>query len=191
MNRKLATLVFLSIALTAGCGIFGKRTEQVVAPRSALDDSLSAMSLKQLDEANLVMKVAFAKSLESWQGGADDIVAGCKISGRQAEAGISAIASFLDRAVEVEARKLNEKPKEYRLPIEEETCERDCSCGLGLRVLGAAGIDEQSHSKVKELKRLRSRLEAKAELITSERSEICSETATWVCTSDFMKALKP
>lgn len=186
----VAMLPFLLTAL-AGCGLARKRVEPAVASKTALEQALSGMSLKQLDEANLVLRVAFNKSLESWQGGSDDIVAGCKITGKEAENGLTALNTWLDRAIDAEAQRLQQNPKSYRVPVDEEYCERDCSCGLGLKILDKAGLDDQSHSKMKEFKRTRSRLEAKAELITSERAEICSESATWVCTSDFLKALKP
>lgn len=174
----------------SGCGSARKRTEPPVA-KSAIESSLAVMSLRKLDEAALVLKVAFNKSLESWQGGADDIVAGCRISGKDAERGLAIIGPRLENAVLEEAKRLVDSPKTYRLPIDEETCERDCSCGLALGILEKARLDEQSHSRVKEFKRIRARLEAKSELITSERAEICSDAATWICSSEFLKALKP
>lgn len=181
----------LVVIALAGCGLTRKRVAPAAASRSAMDQALTGMSLKQLDEANLVLKVAFNKSLESWQGGSDDIVAGCKITGKEAENGLSVIKPWHERAIDAEAERLRQNPKSYRVPVDEENCERDCSCGLGLKIFEKAGLDHQSHSKMKDFKRTRSRLEAKAELITSERAEICSESATWICTSDFLKALKP
>ena len=161
------------------------------AARSALDQTLAGMSLKQLDESYLVLKVAYNKSLESWQGGSDDVVAGCKITGKEAEAGLAALRPWLDKAVDIEAKRIADSPKSYRVPVDDESCEKDCTCGLGLRILGAAKLDDQSFAKVKEFKRLRGRLESKNELLSPERFEICADQATWICSSDFLKALKP
>ena len=86
--------------------------------------------------------------------------------------------------------KLLAGPQTYRLPINDQNCANDCTCGVGLRVLEAAKIDEQTSSRFKEWKRLRAQLEAKAELQTSDRSEICAEGLTWVCKSELLSALK-
>jgi hypothetical protein len=187
----LLTAALMSTFPIVGCGLARKRVDPALAAKTSLDRALSTMSLKQLDEASLVMKVAFNKSLESWQGSGDDITAGCKITGKEAESGLAALAPWLSRAYIAEADRLIKNPKSYRVPVNDDTCEHDCSCELGLKILDRAELDEQSHSKVKEFKQIRSRLEAKSELITSERAEICSESATWICTSDFLKALRP
>lgn len=133
---------------------------------------------------------AFDKSLETWAGPSDDVVTGCKISGKEAENGLVALKPWLERRAGEEAKRAMDSPKNYQLPIDVESCERDCSCGLSLKILESANLDDQSYSKTKDLKRTRARLEAKSELMTSERAELCAEGSTWICGSDLMKALK-
>lgn len=160
------------------------------AKASALDKAVSELSLSQLSEAETVFRVAYDKSLESWQGAGDDVVPGCKISGSQAERALEALRPWVAKRTKDEAARLGDSPRSYQLPINVESCDTDCSCGIGLRILEEARLDEYSHQKVKELKRMRLRLEAKSELLTGARAELCAESATWICKSDVLKALK-
>lgn len=187
--RLLSVGVPLSLSLlffTLACSTSVPRQE--AAPvGTAMEKTLAELSLKQLDQAALFFRVAFDNSLESWQGAGDQLLAGCKVSGEKAENALAEIRPWLDRRAGEEARRVVEAPKTYRLPIDEEACAQDCSCGLGLRVLEAAELEKQSHSRVKDLKKLRSKLEAKVELISAERAEFCAETMTWICTSGLLK----
>ena len=178
-----------SVLVFASCSLTSKKADVEVDP-SAVDGALGGLSLLQLHEAGLVFKVAFEKSMDSWQGPIDDAVPGCKITGVEAENGIAALKPWLDRRTKEEAEKLLSSPKGHKLPVSSETCEQDCSCGLGAQILSAANLDGERHSRVKDLKRLRTRFEAKAELLTNERAELCAEGAKWICTSDFLKSLK-
>ena len=174
------------LLLVSACSTSAPRQEAAPAA-TAMEKTLAELSLKQLDQAALFFRVAFDKSLESWQGAGDQVLAGCKVSGEKAENALAEIRPWLDRRAAEEARRVVEAPKTYRLPIDEEACSQDCSCGLGLRVLEAAELEKQSHSRVKDLKKLRSKLEAKVELISAERAEFCAETMTWICTSNLVK----
>jgi hypothetical protein len=174
--------------LVLACGCTTSAPRQEAAPvATAMEKTLAELSLKQLDQAALFFRVAFDKSLESWQGAGDQMLAGCKVSGEKAENVLAEVRPWLDRRAGEEARRVVEAPKTYRLPIDEEACSQDCSCGLGLRVLEAAELEKQSHSRVKDLKKLRSKLKAKVELISAERAEYCAETMTWICTSGLLK----
>ena len=171
-----------------------RRSEKVVDPavkRDAMEQSLSELSLVKLDQANLVFRVAFEKSLDTWQGPGDDVVPGCKITGKEGENGLAAIKPWLDRRAYEEAKRALDAPKSYTLPIDVENCERDCTCALGLKILDTAELDSQSHQKVKELKKLRTRLEAKSELMTRDRADLCAEGSTWICSSELLKSLQP
>ena len=185
--RVCAMAASLSLLLlVSACSTSAPRQEAAPAA-TAMEKTLAELSLKQLDQAALFFRVAFDKSLESWQGAGDQVLAGCKVSGEKAENALAEIRPWLDRRAAEEARRVVEAPKTYRLPIDEEACSQDCSCGLGLRVLEAAELEKQSHSRVKDLKKLRSKLEAKVELISAERAEFCAETMTWICTSNLVK----
>lgn len=173
--------------------MFSRRSEPKPAtpvPAQVLDRAMSELSLQQLNEAETVFRSAFDKSLESWQGAGDDSVLGCKITGREAETVLAALRPWIDLKSGEEAKRLLDSPKSYRLPVDVETCEQTCTCGLGLKIFESANLDNQSHQKVKEFKRQRTRLEAKSELLTTDRAEICAEAATWVCKSDLLKALR-
>lgn len=159
--------------------------------QSAVDQAFSRLSLVKLDQAALVFRVAFDKSLDAWQGPVDDAVPGCRISGRDAESGIAAVNPWLDLRAGEEAKKALAAPKSYKFPVDVETCERDCTCGLGVKILNAANLDGQNKPRAKELKKLRTRFEAKSELMTHDRAELCAEGATWICTSEVLKALQP
>ncbi len=188
VRMSLAAVSTALVIAMSACST--KPTRDEAAPVvSQLDKILAELSLKELDQAALVFRVAYDKSLESWQGAGDQLVAGCKITGEKAENGLAEIRPWLERRASEEARRVVEAPKTYRLPIDEEACSNDCSCALGLRVLEAAELDKQSHSKVKDLKKLRAKLESKVELISSERAEFCTESMTWICTSDLLKNL--
>ena len=191
-----AVVVMTTIFTLSACSGFSTRSQETAentkeAKDAALDRALSELSLVRLGEAENAFRVAYDKSLESWQGGADDdAVSGCKISGPEAERALSAIRPWLTQRAREEASRLNDSPRNYRLPMDVESCDADCTCGLGLKVLEEAKLDEQSHQKVKDLKRTRVRLEAKEELLTRSRAELCAEGATWICKSDVLKALK-
>lgn len=189
MMRETRWLLALMLLVT-GCQSASRGDRDPRPAEDALEVVLSRLSLKELDQAALVFRVAFDKSLESWQGPDDLVVAGCAISGALAENGLAEVRPWLDRRTEEEAKRVAEAPKTYKLPIDEENCTKDCSCGLGLRILEAADLDKQSHSRVKDLKRLRATLESRAELISAERAEFCTETLTWVCSSELLKQLR-
>ncbi len=190
MKSSLLFAWVVGLALLTSCQTpdRGERAERPTADK--LEETLSRLSLRELDQAALVFRVAFDKSLESWQGPGDLVVAGCSIPGGLAENGLAEVRPWLDRRATEEARRVVEAPKTYKLPIDEENCAKDCSCGLGLRILEAAELDKQSHSRVKDLKRLRTTLESRAELISSERAEFCTESLTWVCSSELLKQLR-
>lgn len=190
MKPSLLFAWVVGLVLLTGCQTpdRGERAERPTADK--LEETLSRLSLRELDQAALVFRVAFDKSLESWQGPGDLVVAGCSIPGGLAENGLAEVRPWLDRRATEEARRVVEAPKAYKLPIDEENCAKDCSCGLGLRILEAAELDKQSHSRVKDLKRLRTTLESRAELISSERAEFCTESLTWVCFSELLKQLR-
>lgn len=179
----------VSMLVFTSCSGPSKKTEVAEAP-SPLDVTLGGLSLLQLHEASLAFKVAYEKSMDSWQGPIDDAIPGCKISGFEAENGIAALKPWLAQRTKEEAEKLLSSPKSHTLPVNSETCEQDCSCELGVQILSAANLDGERHSRVKDLKRLRTRFEAKAELLTGERAELCAEGSKWICTSDFLKSLK-
>lgn len=185
LARRLSGCLALLLAATA-CSTSAPR-EAAPPVVSGMEKTLAELSLKQLDQAALFFRVAFDKSLESWQGAGDQMLAGCKVSGEKAENALAEIRPWLDRRAAEEARRVVEAPKTYRLPIDEEACSQDCSCSLGLRVLEAAELEKQAHSRVKDLKKLRSKLEAKVELVSAERAEFCAETMTWICTSNLLK----
>jgi len=180
-SASIALLIMVSACSTSA------PRQEAAPPVSAIEKTLAELSLKQLDQAALFFRVAFDKSLESWQGAGDQVLAGCKVSGEKAENALAEIRPWLDRRASEEARRVVEAPKTYRLPIDEEACSQDCSCSLGLRVLEAAELERQSHSRVKDLKKLRAKLEAKVELISAERAEFCAEAMTWICSSDLLK----
>ncbi|MDX9730238.1 MAG: hypothetical protein RBT63_00570 [Bdellovibrionales bacterium] len=182
-------LIAVTVALTA-CSSKGPKEVSPEELESALDRAASRLSLQELDQAALVFRVAFDKALDSWGGPTDQAVPGCRITGKEAENGLAAIRPWRDRRALEQAELLLASPKSYKLPVNVETCERDCSCSVGLAVYEAAELDKKSHAKVRELKRMRSRLEAKSELISSERAELCAEGVTWICQSDLLKALK-
>lgn len=179
-----------TLTLSLGCQSVDRAEKPERATGDTLETVLGRLSLKELDQAALVFRVAFDKSLESWQGPEDLIVAGCSIPGPLAENGLAEVRPWLERRASEEAKRVVEAPKTYRLPIDEENCVRDCSCGLGLRILEAADLESQPHSRVKDLKRLRSTLESRAELVSSERAEFCTESMTWICSSDLLKLLR-
>lgn len=186
--------IFALSFMMNGCSALSKRNEaksSAPAPAQALDRAISELSLQQLGEAETVFRAAFDKSLESWQGAGDDSVLGCKITGREAETALSAMRPWIDLKLGEEAKRLLDSPKSYQLPVDVETCEQACTCGLGIKIFESANLDNQSHQKVKEFKRLRTRLEAKSELLTADRAEICAEAATWICKSELLKALRP
>lgn len=192
--RAPALLLTMAMVLS-GCSYLSKRSQSVSenspeAKASALDRAISELSLAQLSEAETVFRVAYDKSLESWQGAGEDAVPGCKIGGPEAEKALAALRPWVTRRAREEATRLNDSPRAYQLPINVESCDADCSCGFGLKILEEARLDEQSHQKVKDLKRSRARLEAKSELLTGARAELCAESATWICKSDVLKALK-
>ena len=191
---KFALIVVVA-AEVSGCSFLSKRSNGAVKPdaataQTAVDRAAEELSLKQLDQAMLVFRVAFEKANDTWQGAGDDTVPGCKIISKDAENGLAAVKPWLDRRVREEGERAGDNPKIYRVPIDEETCDRDCTCGLGVKILEAAQLDKQSHAQVKDLKRLRTRFEAKSELLTNERAELCAENATWVCKSDLLKTLR-
>lgn len=160
------------------------------ASEGALDRALSHLTVKELDQAALVFRVAYDKSLETWQGPSDLIVAGCTIGGNLAEKGLSVIRPWLDQRVEEEARRISESVKEIELPIDRANCTSNCSCGLGLRILEAPVLEGKPLSRSQRFKKLRRSLEAQAELITAERAEYCTESMNWVCESPLLKELK-
>ena len=177
------------------CSYLSKRSQSVgenspEAKASALDKAISELSLAQLSEAETVFRVAYDKSLESWQGAGDDLIPGCKIGGPDAEKALAALRPWVNKRAREEAARLNDSPRSYQLPINVDSCDSDCSCGFGLKILEEARLDEQSHQKVKDFKKSRVRLEAKSELLTGARAELCAESATWICKSDVLKALK-
>lgn len=181
-----AAIVLSLLFFTSACST-GTPRQEAIPVTTPMEKTLAELSLKQLDQAALFFRVAFDKSLESWQGAGDQMLAGCKVPGEKAENALAEIRPWLDRRAGEEARRVVEAPKTYRLPIDEDACAQDCSCGLGLRVLEAAELEKQSHSRVKDLKNLRSKLEAKVELISAERAEFCAETMTWICSSGLLK----
>lgn len=183
LSAALVVLFFVS------CTVKPPKTDEVPTVTD-LDKALSALSLKALDQAALVFRVAYDKSLESWQGAGEQTVAGCRISGELAEKGLAEIRPWLDRRAAEEAERLLEAPKLYKWDTSSDTCDQNCSCGLGLRILEAAKLDSRSHAKMKDLKKYRARLEAKSELISAERAEFCTESITWICGSDLLKALR-
>jgi hypothetical protein len=190
--QHLAKTLVAACALTLSIGC--QSTERSNRPERTMVDALEAelgrLSLKELDQAALVFRVAFDKSLESWQGPEDLIVAGCSIPGPIAENGLVEVRPWLERRASEEAKRVVEAPKTYQLPIDEGNCAQSCSCGLGLRILEAANLEGQPHSRVKDLKRLRSTLESRAELVSSERAEFCTESMTWICSSELLKLLR-
>lgn len=184
-----AGLLLLLLVALSGCSSTPGKLATDQSPTS-IDAALAKLSLPELEEAALVFKVAFEKSTDSWQGPIDEAVPGCKINALDAENGIAALKPWLVRRSDEEAKKLLSSPKTHQLPVASDGCEQSCTCGLGARILAAANLENESHSKVKDLKRLRARFEAKAELMTSERAELCSEGAKWICSSDLLKAIK-
>ena len=189
MMRETRWLLALMLLVT-GCQSASRGDRDPRPAEDALEVVLSRLSLKELDQAALVFRVAFDKSLESWQGPDDLVVAGGGRFRGLAENGLGGGRSGPDRRPEGRAKGVAEAPKTYKLPIDEENCTKDCSCGLGLRILEAADLDKQSHSRVKDLKRLRATLESRAELISAERAEFCTESLTWVCSSELLKQLR-
>ena len=190
MKRILKPLLLLSVtAVLTACGGAGKKKEAEI-PATSIDTAASKLSLGELEAAALAFRVAFDRSVDTWQGSTDQAIPGCHINGEVAERGLQELRPWIDRRAAEEAKKLLASPKNYRLPIAEESCAADCTCGVGLRILEAAKIDEQSHSKMKDWKRVRAQLEAKAELQTSERSELCAEGITWICKSELLSAVK-
>lgn len=193
---SIITLIVLPALLSLpACSYLSKRSQSSAenspeAKASALDKAISELSLTQLSEAETVFRVAYDKSLESWQGAGDDLIPGCKIGGPEAEKALAALRPWVTKRAKDEANRLNDSPRSYQLPINAESCDADCSCGFGLKILEEARLDEQSHQKVKEFKKARVRLEAKSELLTGARAELCAESATWICKSDVLKALK-
>ena len=171
-------------------GAESRGSDAINPKNTALELVVSKMTMVDLERATLVFKVAFEKASDSWQGTDDDAVPGCKITGREAEAALEALNPLMVQRVQDEAKKLLSSPKGYRFPTDVGSCERDCSCTLNLRILQAAKIDDLSPSKAKNLKRLRAQYEAKNELLTSERAEICAESAAWICSSELLKVLK-
>jgi hypothetical protein len=196
LSREFAVKFMMSAVLVlslAGCSMFKGREDSPADPRAGkttLDQAMGELSMAKLDQASLVFRVAFEKSRDAWQGPGEDVVPGCKISGKEAENGLAAVKPWLERRANEEAKRAIDGPKAYQLPINVETCERDCSCELGLKILEAADLDSQSYQKVKELKRLRTRLEAKSELMTRDRAELCAEGSTWICSSEVLNALR-
>lgn len=185
--------VFVTFAGLAGCSFVTKRSVPKPDPsvaQTALDQSMSQLSLQQLYDAALVFRVAFDRSNDSWHGPEDDVPSGCKISSKEAENGLAALKPWIEKRTSEEAERLERSPKSYRPPVDAETCDRNCSCIIGIKIFEAAKLDDYAHAKVKELKRLRTRFEAQGELLTNERSEICAEAATWICRSEMLKALK-
>lgn len=189
--KQILSGLLLSAMITglAGCAGGGKKSDGEVV-ESSLDSAASKLTLVQLEEAALAFRVAFDRSLDSWQTTGEQAISGCHIKGDVAERGLRALRPWIDRRASEEAKKLLAGPQTYRLPINDQNCANDCTCGVALRVLEAAKIDEQTSSRFKEWKRLRAQLEAKAELQTSDRSEICAEGLTWVCKSELLSALK-
>lgn len=151
---------------------------------------ISSYTLDQLEQAALVFRVAYERSLESWQGVGDQAVPGCTISGVEAENGLNLIRPWIERKSEDEAKRLLDSPKKYKFAVNERTCDRDCSCNGPLHIFEAAKLEAYSHSKVKTLKALRAQFEATAELMSRERVDLCAEAATWVCASDLLKTVK-
>ncbi|MBL7689429.1 MAG: hypothetical protein JNJ49_15440 [Bdellovibrionaceae bacterium] len=190
MKHSFSILLLLSMiaALTACSGATKKKEADI--PSTSIDAAASKLSLGELEAAALALRVAFDRSVDTWQGSTDQAIPGCHIPGEVAERGLQELRPWIDRRAAEEAKKLLANPKNYRLPINEESCAADCTCGVGLRVLEAAKLDELSHSKMKDWKRVRAQLEAKAELQTSERSELCAEGITWICKSDLLSAIK-
>ena len=194
--KALALHICLAVLIAGSlgaCSLFKRRAPlkpDPVAAKSALDSALSRLSIQELFQAALVFRVAFDKANDSWHGADDDAVHGCKITGKEAEAALSALAPWMDKRARDEAERLENAPKSYRPPADAETCDRDCSCALGIRIFEFAKLDDQPHARVKDLKRMRTRFEAQSELLTGDRAEICAEAATWICQSDVLKALK-
>lgn len=182
MSRAFTLQVCLSILawIGAGCAHTPSPAEEKSNP-SALEAEADKLSLSQLDGTMLALQVAVKQSLETWRGPSDEAISGCSISGDRAEQLITALQPLLDRKTRAEGERLVGNPKSYRLPLNDENCDRECSCALGLRILDSARLDERTSAAFRPWKKMRAKLEAKAELQSTERSELCVESMTWVC----------
>lgn len=186
----LATVIgALASSLQIGCSSRDKKQPET-ARQSLPKEVVNDLSLAKLEQAALAFKVAHEHSNESWQGPVDQAVPGCSISGKEAETGLELLQPWLQAKAEEEAKKLLRDLGTYRLGFDAETCDRDCSCSVGLRVLAAADLESLSRTKAKPLKQLRVQLEAKSELISRERAELCVDGVTWLCQSDLLRAVR-
>ncbi len=193
LKRVLACFAFLflvSCQTTSGIEKPERAGNNLQSNGKNLESVLSRLTLRELDQAALVFRVAFDRSLESWQTPDSRLIAGCSLNGALAEEGLLEVRPWLERRASEEAKRLLAAPRNYQLLVDEKTCLQDCSCSLGLRILEAAELEKQPSSKVKNWKRLKSTLEAKSELLSSQRAEFCADSTTWICSSELLNLLR-
>ncbi|HRK08359.1 MAG TPA: hypothetical protein PLZ57_11365 [Pseudobdellovibrionaceae bacterium] len=153
------------------------------------DTVLQPLTYLQLNAAANVFRVAFDRSLDSWQGAVDEAGLKCAISGPMAERALAALRPWLDQRAAEEATKLTDNPQSYKLPASTESCARDCSCVASLRILEAVPEDNWKKSSFKNWRKTRQRLEQLAEVESPEQVEICAESQNWICSSELYKSL--
>lgn len=188
MHLRIVVTVVLIVSFAA-CA-----SKPIVAPppkevEGVSDTVLQPLSYLQLHAAANVFRVAFDRSLDSWQGAVDEAGLKCSISGPMAERALAALRPWLDQRAAEEATKLTDNPQSYKLPANAENCARDCSCVASLRILEAVPEDNWKKSNFKNWRKLRQRLEQLAEVESPEQVEICAESQNWICTSELYKSL--
>jgi hypothetical protein len=188
MRSRGALVIGLIVSVTA-CA-----SKPIVAPppkevEGVSDTVLQPLSYLQLNAAANVFRVAFDRSLDSWQGAVDEAGLKCAISGPMAERALAALRPWLDQRAAEEATKLTDNPQSYKMPASAESCARDCSCVASLRILEAVPEDNWKKSSFKNWRKIRQRLEQLAEVESPEQVEICAESQNWLCTSELYKSL--
>lgn len=175
-------------------GLFACASRPIVAPapkeaEGVPETALRPLSYLQLNAAANVFRVAFDRSLDSWQNPTDTAGLKCAVSGAMAERGLAALRPWLDQRAAEEAVKLVDQPKSYKLPVGPDTCARDCSCVASLRILEAVPEDSWKKSNFKSWRKTRQRLEQLAEVESPDQVEICAESQNWICSSELYKSL--
>jgi len=188
---RIARGRFVSLIIATGMlALFSScASRPIVAPpaqeiEGVPDSALKPLSYLQLNAAANVFRVAFDRSLDSWQGAVDEAGLKCRISGAMAERALAALRPWLDQRASEEAGRMIDEPQTYKLPATVETCARDCSCVAALRVLEAVTEEQWKKSSFKNWRKTRQRLEQLAELESQEQVEICAESQNRICTSE-------
>jgi hypothetical protein len=115
MRSRGALVIGLIVSVTA-CA-----SKPIVAPppkevEGVSDTVLQPLSYLQLNAAANVFRVAFDRSLDSWQGAVDEAGLKCAISGPMAERALAALRPWLDQRAAEEATKLTDNPQSYKMP---------------------------------------------------------------------------